>query len=56
MSRRFLILFGMTIGSIIGGFIPALWGGDLFSFTAIIFNAIGGLAGVWIAYKLTQGF
>lgn len=56
MSRKFIILFGMTIGSFIGGYIPVLFGVDLFSFTAVICNAIGGLIGIWITYKLTSGF
>ncbi len=56
MSRKFLVLTGMTIGSIAGGYIPVLFGADLFSFTSIIFNAIGGIAGIWISYKLTEGF
>ena len=56
MSRRFLILLGMTIGSVIGGFVPYLWGADLLSFSAIIFNAIGGIIGVWVSFKLTEGF
>lgn len=56
MSRRFLVLLGMTIGSIAGGYIPVLFGADLLSFTSIICNAIGGLVGIWISYKLTEGF
>jgi hypothetical protein len=56
MSRRFLILLGMTIGSVIGGFIPYLWGAGLLSFSAIIFNAIGGIVGIFVSYKLTEGF
>ena len=56
MSRRFLILLGMTVGSFIGGYIPVLWGADLLSMTSVFFNAIGGLIGIWITYKLTQGF
>jgi hypothetical protein len=49
-------MIGMILGSIAGGYIPVMFGVDLFSFTSIIGNAIGGLIGIWIAYKLTQGF
>lgn len=56
MSRKFLVLTGMTVGSLIGGYIPVLFGADLFSYSSIIFNAIGGLIGIWISYKLTEGF
>lgn len=54
MSRKSLVLLGMFIGSIIGGYVPVLFGADLLSFTSILGNGLGGLAGVWIAYKLTQ--
>ena len=46
----------MTMGSFIGGYVPVLWGAGLLSFTSVIGNAIGGLLGIWITYKLTQGF
>ena len=56
MSRKFLVLLGMTVGSVIGGYVPVLFGVELLSFTSIICNAIGGIVGIWIAYKLTSGF
>lgn len=56
MSRAALVMLGMTVGSILGGYIPAIFGVDLFSFWSIIFNAIGGILGIWIAFKLTEGF
>lgn len=46
----------MTIGSVVGGYIPVLWGGGLLSFTSVIGNAIGGLLGIWVTFKLTNGF
>lgn len=55
MSRKAWIMLGMTIGSVIGGYLPTLVGVSALSITSIIFNAIGGAAGVWISYKLTQG-
>lgn len=56
MSRKSIIFLGMFIGSIVGGYIPVLFGVDLLSFTSILGNGIGGLAGVFIAYKLTSSF
>lgn len=56
MSRKFLVLLGMTLGSFIGGYIPVLFGADLLSFSSIIGNGIGGIIGIWISYKLTSGF
>ena len=43
---------GMIVGSIAGGYAPALFGLD--DFTASIMGSIaGGLLGVWIAYRLS---
>jgi len=56
MSRKTLIMIGMFVGSIAGGYIPVIFGASLLSFTSIIGNAIGGILGVWIAFKLTNGF
>lgn len=56
MSRKTLIMIGVFVGSAIGGYVPVLFGISLFSFTSIIGNALGGLLGLWIAFKLTEGF
>ncbi len=36
MSAKFLIMIGMVVGSTIGGFLPELWGGGVFSFSSVI--------------------
>jgi hypothetical protein len=46
------IWIGILIGSTVGGFVPALWGADLLSFSAILFSGIGALVGLFVAYKL----
>jgi hypothetical protein len=56
MSLKSIVLLGMLIGSTIGGLIPALWGSELLSFSAILGNLIGGVLGIWIAYKIGQRF
>lgn len=56
MSTKTLIFIGMTVGSIIGGYVPVLLGADLFSFTSIIGNGIGGLLGIWVGYKISTMF
>lgn len=56
MSRKALVLLGMTLGSFVGGYVPLIFGADLLSVSSIIGNAVGGLIGVWLAYKLTSGF
>ncbi len=44
---------GATVGSIAGSFIPGLWGAGQLSAWSVLFFVIGGIAGVWIAYRLS---
>ncbi len=43
----------VLLGSILGGYIPSLWGAVLFSLASIITSALGGLFGLWLAFKLS---
>jgi hypothetical protein len=54
MESRALIWIGLFVGSTIGGFIPALWGAGVFSFSSILLSAIGGIAGIWAGFKLSN--
>ena len=54
MSARFLVFLRMTIGSVIGGYIPTLWGAGIFSYSSVLFSGIGAIAGIWIGYKLSN--
>lgn len=51
---RTLIMVFMVVGSSAGSYVPVLWGGSVFSASSIFFGAIGGLAGIWVGYKLAQ--
>lgn len=53
MSRKGLILVGASAGTLLGSFVSAIWGGDLFSFSAIIISMLGGLIGIWAVFRLT---
>lgn len=53
MESKF-IWIGMFIGSSLGSYLPALWGASLFSFSSIILGAVGGIAGIWAGFKLSQ--
>ena len=46
------IWIGILVGSSIGGFIPELWGADLFSYSSVLLSGIGALVGLIIGYKL----
>ncbi len=50
-----MVWLGMIVGSMLGGFVPLLWGGSAFSFAGIIWNAIGGFVGIYVGYKFSNG-
>ena len=54
MNSKTFVLVGTIIGSSIGSFIPSLWGAGIFSFSSIIFGAIGAVAGIYIGFKLSN--
>jgi hypothetical protein len=56
MNSKSLIWVGIFVGSTLGGFIPELWGASFLSFESIIFSTIGGIAGIWAGFKLSQMF
>ena len=44
----------MTLGSIAGGYLPALWGGDLISFSSVLLSTVGGILGIWLGYTFGE--
>lgn len=54
MGTNSIIWIGMAVGGTVGGFVPLLWGADAFSFSGILWNAIGAVAGIWIGYRLNN--
>lgn len=52
MDRKKLVMGGMIIGGCAGSYVPALWGAGSFSFSGIIFSAIGSLIGIWLGFKM----
>jgi hypothetical protein len=46
ISRTWIAIF---IGSTIGGFVPALWGGEMLSYAGVLWSGIGAVAGLWVA-------
>ena len=52
MSKKRAIWIFMGIGSVVGGYIPALWGADMFSFSSIIFSTIGGFLGIYLGFTI----
>lgn len=54
MSRKTLIWIGVAVGSTVGSLIPALWGGDMFSLSSVILSTVGGIAGIWLGFRLSE--
>lgn len=55
MSPKFAVMLGMTIGSIVGGYLPTFFGISPFSFISLLGNTVGGIVGIYVGYKLTAG-
>jgi hypothetical protein len=53
MSRKSIIMLGMIVGSCVGGYATTLFGSGMLSFTSLIGSTIGGILGIWIAFKIT---
>jgi uncharacterized membrane protein YeaQ/YmgE (transglycosylase-associated protein family) len=44
----------MIVGTLIGGYLPAFWGGGMFSIAGILLSVLGGVLGIWLGYRLSQ--
>jgi len=47
-----MIMVFMIIGSVIGGYLPLIFGASVFSISSILTSALGGFLGIWLGYKL----
>jgi len=54
VTKKTLIWIGLTVGSLAGGYLPVLWGGDAISFSSIILSAVGGVLGIWLGYRFGE--
>jgi outer membrane lipoprotein SlyB len=52
--NRLIIGIGAFLGSTIGGYVPVIWGGSMFSLISIFFGVAGGIAGVIIGYRISK--
>ena len=43
----------MIAGSVIGGFVATLFGADAISFASLLASTIGGILGIYGAYKIS---
>jgi len=54
LTPRRIIMAGMVVGSLLGGWLPSLWGAGGLTLSAMILSTAGGLAGIWAGWKLSQ--
>lgn len=52
--NRLLIGTGTFLGSTMGSYFPVLWGGSLLSLSSIFFSVLGGILGIYCAYRLSK--
>lgn len=51
MDKR-VVMLGMVFGTTLGGYLPTLFNVDAFSFVSLLGSAVGGVIGIWFAYKI----
>ena len=44
----------LTVGSVLGSYLPTLWLGNLRAQDDVLLGGIGGLVGIWVGYKLSR--
>jgi hypothetical protein len=54
MNSKTLVFIGMSLGGVLGGYIPMLWGADFLSYSAVLFSGLGSIFGIWVGYKLSS--
>jgi hypothetical protein len=56
MNKKFLLLMA-TVGGVVGGYVPILFGDNSFlDGASILAGLIGGLIGIWVGVKLSKRF
>ncbi len=41
-------------GTIVGGYVPALWGASSFSLLSLVFGFVGGVPGIWFGVRVSD--
>lgn len=51
-GNKILIYIGLTIGGLIGGWLGSLIDHNLLGLWSLLLGGVGGLAGIWVTWKL----
>lgn len=54
MNTKQVFMTGTIVGTFVGGLVPLLWGDSYLSFASVLFTALGGIAGLYVAYKISR--
>jgi hypothetical protein len=52
-TMRSVIGLSALFGTVVGSYVPVLWGASSFSLVSLLFGAAGGVAGVWLGARLS---
>ncbi|MGB4965912.1 MAG: hypothetical protein WBO77_02275 [Microgenomates group bacterium] len=55
MTPKFWVLVGLTVGSLIGGYIPTFFGASFLSLRPLVGNTVGGIVGIYVSYQMVKG-
>ncbi len=53
-SMKLFIWLGMFVGSVVGGYIPVMFGSEFLSFASVLWSGIGAVVGILIGYKVAK--
>jgi dipeptide/tripeptide permease len=54
VANKRLIWIGSIVGSTVGGMLPGLWHASMLSMWGFVLSTVGGIAGIWAGWKLSQ--
>ncbi len=54
MSPKAFVMLGLVVGSVVGGYAPELFGIGSISYTGVLTSTIGGIVGIYLAYKISS--
>jgi hypothetical protein len=54
MGTRSVIGLCAGFGSIVGGYVPVLWGASSFSMVSFLFGIVGAIAGIWAGIRIAD--
>ena len=51
---RSVIGLCILAGSVIGGYVPTLWGASSLGVTSLLFSGVGGVAGIFVGRRIAE--